>query len=246
MNILLTGHIGYVGSNLIPHLVSKGHVVANYNDDLLDQNWETKDKKYDMVVHLAGLAGVRKSFEDPDAYYKNNVELTRRIFKYCERTKTRVIYASSSNAHEWWLNPYATTKKMIEEMASMMTVKPIGMKFHTVFPGRTDMLYHRLQNNEVEYINQDHYRDWIHIDDLCKAICTIIENYGIIQEEVIDIGTGHMTPVEQVAKKFGFNGEYRRGEAPGERMHTMANIETLLNLGWTPKRNILNENCNPE
>ena len=240
-HILLTGHEGYVGQHLQKALLEREVIVGTFEGDLLDIEWEKKQKQFDMVVHLAGLAGVRRSFREPEEYYKNNVELSRRIFRYCERTRTEVVYASSSNAHEWWLNPYAPTKQMIEEMASMLSVRHIGMRFHTVWPGRTDMLYERLRRNDVDYINSDHFRDWIHIEDLTNAICTIIEKCYIIDDKVVDIGTGHVTPVSELAKKFDFNGEWRSGEAPGERMATRANIEYLLALGWTPKHNIMNE-----
>ena len=241
MHVLVTGHEGYVGSHLMEQLLKQNHTVGYFEGDLLDTDWENLDERYDTVIHLAGLAGVRRSFTEPLEYYKNNVELSRRIFKYCERTNTNIMYASSSNAHEWWLNPYATTKQMLEEMASMLTVKHIGMKFHTVWPGRDDMLYKRLIRDDVKYINEDHFRDWIHIEDLLNGLCTIMENCDIIEQSVVDIGTGHITPVKQVAKKFGFTGEWRKGEAPGERMATCADVEYLLALGWTPKHNIMNE-----
>ena len=241
MHVLVTGHEGYVGSHLMEQLLKQNHTVGYFEGDLLDTDWENLDERYDTVIHLAGLAGVRRSFTEPLEYYKNNVELSRRIFKYCERTNTDIMYASSSNAHEWWLNPYATTKQMLEEMASMLTVKHIGMKFHTVWPGRDDMLYKRLIRDDVKYINEDHFRDWIHIEDLLNGLCTIMENCDIIEQSVVDIGTGHITPVKQVAKKFGFTGEWRKGEAPGERMATCADVEYLLALGWTPKHNIMNE-----
>ena len=241
MHVLVTGHEGYVGSHLMEQLLKQNHTVGYFEGDLLDTDWENLDERYDTVIHLAGLAGVRRSFSEPLEYYKNNVELSRRIFKYCERTNTNIMYASSSNAHEWWLNPSATTKQMLEEMASMLTVKHIGMKFHTVWPGRDDMLYKRLIRDDVKYINEDHFRDWIHIEDLLNGLCTIMENCDIIEQSVVDIGTGHITPVKQVAKKFGFTGEWRKGEAPGERMATCADVEYLLALGWTPKHNIMNE-----
>ena len=114
-HVLLTGHEGYVGNKLQEELLKREVIVGTFEGDLLDIDWENKQKQFDMVVHLAGLAGVRRSFREPEEYYKNNVELSRKIFKYCERTRTEVMYASSSNAHEWWLNPYATTKQMIEE-----------------------------------------------------------------------------------------------------------------------------------
>ena len=94
-HILLTGHEGYVGQHLQKALLEREVIVGTFEGDLLDIEWEKKQKQFDMVVHLAGLAGVRRSFREPEEYYKNNVELSRRIFKYCERTRTEVVYASS-------------------------------------------------------------------------------------------------------------------------------------------------------
>jgi len=45
---------------------------------------------------------------------------------------------------------------------------------------------------------------------------------------------------------MGFDGEYRSENPQGERVHTKANIEYLLKLGWTPQRNILNVNSHTE
>ena len=156
---------------------------------------------------------------------------------FVEGTKCKFLYASSSNAKEWWTNPYATTKKMNELQARALP-RSVGMRFHTVWPGRDDMLYKLLSAGKVTYINAAHYRDFIHVDDLCNAILTIMENYTKMKP-VVDIGTGHATPVLEVAKKFGFTGEVKFDSAPHERVITKADIEWLLKLGWTPTRNIL-------
>ena len=90
-HVLLTGHEGYVGNKLQAELLKREVIVGTFEGDLLDIDWENKQKQFDMVVHLAGLAGVRRSFREPEEYYKNNVELSRKIFKYCERTRTEVM-----------------------------------------------------------------------------------------------------------------------------------------------------------
>ena len=100
---------------------------------------------------------------------------TRKIFKY----DVPILFASSSNAKEV-TNPYAQTKLTNEEERPKNSV---GFRPHTIYPGRPDMLYQKLLNEEVEYINGGHYRDFTHIDDLCSAIYTIIENYDIAIEE---------------------------------------------------------------
>jgi nucleoside-diphosphate-sugar epimerase len=126
----------------------------------------------------------------------------------------------------------------MNELQARVLNTSVGMRFHTVWPGRDDMLYKLLAAGSVKYINGDHYRDFIHIDDLCTAILTIMENYSNMSK-VVDIGTGHATPVLEVAKRFGFDGEVRFDSAPHERTITKADIEYLLRLGWTPTWNIL-------
>ena len=239
MNILLTGAEGMLGSHLKSFLREKGFHVDEFEGDVtVCEDWDKyADEDYDVLIHLAALAGVRDSFNRPDVYFHNNVNGTAQAFYFAEDLGIRkVLYASSSNAYEWWGNPYAATKKMNEVQAASKGF--VGMRFHTIWPGRDDMLYRKLERGEVKYINENHLRDFVHVDDVCSAILTIINNYDKIPE-VIDIGTGHATPVGEVAKRYGFKGEYRHENPAGERVHTKADIECLLELGWTPKRNIM-------
>lgn len=236
-SVLLTGADGMIGSHLRTYLFDRGFYVVSFEGDVCNQKDWDKYPPTDYLIHLAAFAGVRASINQPATFYENNVGGMRCAVSYVESAKCAFLYASSSNAKEWWTNPYATTKKMNELQAEVLN-SSIGMRFHTVWPGRDDMLYKLLSAGKVTYINGDHYRDFIHIDDLCSAILTIMKNYSNISP-VVDIGTGHATPVLEVAKRFGFDGEVRFDSAPHERTITMANIEYLLRLGWTPTRNIL-------
>ena len=236
-SVLLTGADGMIGSHLKAFLTKQGYTIVHFEGDVCDPNNWDRYAKCDYVIHLAALAGVRLSIEKPQVYYHNNVFGMKNAIKYVKRTGAKFLYASSSNAKEWWSNPYAATKKMNELQAEELD-KSVGMRFHTVWPGRDDMLYKMLWRGQVTYINGDHYRDFIHIDDLCSAILTIMENYNKV-DSVVDIGTGHSTPVLEVAKKLGFNGEVRYDPTPHERTKTCADVEYLLKLGWTPTRNIL-------
>lgn len=248
MTILITGHEGMLGSVLLKDLRSKGHQVVEFNGDTTKkENWTRHlEEDFDTIIHLAAFAGVRPSFENPEGYYFNNVNSMQNAVEFCKKqTNPKFLYASSSNAKEWWLNPYAATKRMNEVQGKF--IRSIGMRFHTIWPGRQDMLYQKLLKKEVTYINEDHYRDFVHVDDVVAAINTIINNYDqVIQIEgpVVDIGTGHQTPVSEVARVMGYEGEYVKDKSVGERKNTCANVEYLLQLGWTPKRNILNANSN--
>lgn len=257
MAILITGAEGMVGRNLKNYFEKQGQNVVSFVGDVTeDKCWEEyNDEKFDAIIHLAAYAGVRASFDAPHQYYNNNTLGMEKFLKYGIQMSSKLLYASSSNAKEWWLNPYAATKKMNECQAR--PYRAIGMRFHTVFPGRDDMLFKKLQRKEVTYINKEHYRDFIHVADLCEAIDKIALNFDLVYNNtiqdldrnhpgVVDIGTGHSTPVVEVAKIMGYEGEYTDAEAKGERVKTQANIEYLLQLGWTPKRNILDVNCHTE
>lgn len=235
--VLLTGSEGMIGSHLRTHLIENGYLVVSFDGDVTNQTDWNKYTVPDYVIHLAASVGVRASIGDPELFYHNNVGGMECAVNYVEGTKCKFLYASSSNAKEWWNNPYATTKK-INEVQAQSLPRSVGMRFHTVWPGRDDMLYKMLERGEVKYINGDHYRDFVHVDDLCAAILTIMENYNKVKS-IVDIGTGHSTPVLEVSKKFGFDGEVRFDSAPHERTITKADIDYLLNLGWTPTRNIL-------
>ena len=53
-------------------------------------------KDIDLVIHLAGLSGVRDSLDKPTDYWKTNVIVSQRLFEHYR--DSRIIYASSSTA----------------------------------------------------------------------------------------------------------------------------------------------------
>ena len=98
MNILLTGSEGFIGQHLFNFLKINHKVICldkSTGNDLL-----TCDLKYnvDLVIHLAGLSGVRDSLERPTEYWEQNVIAGQRLFDYFK--DTRILYASSSTTHE--------------------------------------------------------------------------------------------------------------------------------------------------
>jgi nucleoside-diphosphate-sugar epimerase len=237
MKILMTGSDGYIGSHLKPHLESKGHEVDEYLGEITEFSINNNEPLPDMVIHLAALTGVRKSIEMPDQYYEVNVVGTREVFMSCQEYDIPVLFASSSNAKEV-NNPYAETKAINEKDRPENSV---GFRPHTVYPGRPDMLFQSLKHGDVKYINGGHFRDFTHIDDLCSAVFTIVENYGILKGTVIDIGTGHTVSVLKVAEAMGYDGEVIFEETPSERAVTCANITELTELGWKPEKDIFDE-----
>ncbi len=128
MKSLVTGGAGFIGSNLVDHLLSKGHeviVLDNFytgKKKNLSHNLKknlkvikvdiSKNKKLDKyfkdvnyVFHLAALANFIQSIKYPKKFYKVNVIGTLNILKAAKKAKIKkFIYAASASF-------YGTPKK---------------------------------------------------------------------------------------------------------------------------------------
>ena len=230
MNILLTGHRGFIGSSLLRAL-KLNHTVTGIDlvegNDLLTCDFPNKD--FDLIIHLAGRSGVRESIKDPAAYWMNNIEASRRLFERYQNT--RILYASSSSAYEPDLNPYAASKYVLEELAERYP-NTLGMRFHTVYSNtpRKDMFLDKLHKNKLEYVTR-HYRDFVHLLDVIDAINILIECDYV--KGVLDIGSGVPVKVQDLAPSVPV-----RLNTRGERFYTCANLEKMKALGYKPKYSI--------
>ena len=84
-----------------PH---KNHKLINI-DKISGYDLLTCDLHYnaDVVIHLAGLSGVRDSMQYPEEYWKQNVIASQRLFDFFKDTK--ILYASSSTAYGFLAKP---------------------------------------------------------------------------------------------------------------------------------------------
>ena len=224
MNILLTGHKGFIGQYLHKRLLNNHTVIGldiKDNGNILN----AKLPEVDLVIHLAGVGGVRKSMENPKHYWDNNVIATHKILKHY--ANTRVLFASSSSQYEPWLNPYAASKNVIEAIPHN---NKVAMRFHTVYgeTNRQGMFFDKLKNGSLEYVT-NHTRDFIHMEDCISAIELLIFNPEI--DGTIDVGTGHSVRIRDLVDKNLPIKIY----TPNERQDTLADITKLKSLGFTPK-----------
>ena len=121
MKYIVTGGAGFIGSNIVKKLVSKGNnvtVIDNLytgkesnleavkdkiiflKDSILNIDLLEKEmKNIDGVFHQAALASVQDSFSKPDEYHNVNVNGTENILKMSKKNNFKVVYASSSSVY---------------------------------------------------------------------------------------------------------------------------------------------------
>ena len=259
--VLITGCLGFIGRHLTKYLEERGYIVVGIDiekggvkEDL--RTMDLNDNKYlecGHVIHLAAMAGVRQSMEPGEAvkYLENNVYATYRIFAHFHHR--RVIYASSSNAYDPWRNIYALTKRACESMAAEHnrrddnghkipgTEAHLGLRFTNVYgPGCSrDMLIPRILNGDLKYLSLNHARNFIHVEDVCSAIHTLMQDREVTG--IMDIGTHKMTTLQELREKFKLDVPDKivpLFEAP-KIVPWVEDLRKLEDMGWTPKHDII-------
>ena len=126
----------------------------------------------------------------------------------------------------------------------METIAPhnaLGMRFTTVYgPGARDqMLIPKILRDDVSYINIDHSRDFIFIDDLLSAIGFLIVNKPPKKRKVVDVGTGVSHNLLDILSHLNIDVKDKRMGTMFERKDNTAQIGVLSDMGWMPKTNLL-------
>ena len=138
MKALVTGGVGFVGTNLIKRLLKDGHEVVSidnystgkkeneqdgclYYDYDLSYNYVRDDRdKYDVIFHMGALARIQPSIKNPYKTIYNNFTSTLNILEYARGGNIPVVYAGSSSKHHGlWGSPYAWSKFGGEQLCEL-------------------------------------------------------------------------------------------------------------------------------
>jgi UDP-glucuronate 4-epimerase len=157
----------------------------------------------DVVVHLAGMAGVRPSFADPARYARVNVEGTAVVQELAiDQGVQRFVFASSSSVYGNATplpagedapaiapeSPYAASKRGAELLASTLCQRAAGLhcaalRFFTVYGPRQrpEMAITRFTRALVRgkpvtmFGDGSMRRDFTHVDDIVRGVLAALE-----------------------------------------------------------------------
>ena len=284
MKSLVTGGAGFIGSHLVDALLSKGDditVLDNFSTGRPENLSHVKDEiklveadlsfygtwtKYfkgvDRVFHLAALADIVPSIENPDTYYQANVTGTFNVMKACKKFNVgKVVYSASSScygipdvvptpesAEIRPQYPYALTKFLGEQIvlhwSHVYGVPSVSTRLFNVYGPRSRtsgtygavfgvFLAQKLNKKPFTVVGDGtQTRDFTYVEDVTSALLTASESN--LKGEIINIGSDNTYSVNRVVALLGGEVVYIP-KRPGEPDCTWADISKVKKLlKWSP------------
>ena len=206
-----------------------------YKADIRDREAIKKvmdENDIDVIVHLAAMAGVRPSIENPILYQEVNGMGTQNVLEeaHLHNIKSLVMASSSSvygNTKEvpfredmivdFAISPYAATKKANEVMAHvyhhLYNMNILMLRFFTVYgpKQRPDLAINKftrlmLENSEIPmYGDGTTARDYTYVDDIVDGIiksCDYVLNHENVYE-ILNLGNSSPVSLKEMIETIG-------------------------------------------
>ena len=147
-NILVTGGAGYIGSHVVNLLIDKGYkvtIIDNlvtgtfnlinkkadfYKTDIADEikvNEILQNKKFDIIMHFAGLIRVDESVKEPEKYNEYNFVKAKIFLDNCVKNNLKkIIFSSTASVYG---NPKTLKVSESEELNPMNPYAETKLKF---------------------------------------------------------------------------------------------------------------------
>ena len=291
MKSIITGGAGFIGSHLCERLVDEGHEVTVLDNFSLGKKNNLKKIKNKITIvkkdirnlnsinklfkgmqnvfHLAALADIVPSIENPDDYYSTNVTGTYNVLKASINNKVkRFIYSASSSCYgipnEFPTKetskispqyPYALTKRLGEELAihfaNIYNLNATSLRLFNVYGPRARtsgnygavfgvFLAQKIAKKPFTIVGDGKQtRDFTFVSDVIDAMVKVAEKKNL-RGNIFNVGSGKTISVNRIAKLLGGD-KQRIPKRPGEPDVTFADISKIKRkIGWKPKISIEN------
>ncbi|PSP88591.1 NAD(P)-dependent oxidoreductase [Halobacteriales archaeon QS_4_66_20] len=219
MQVLLTGHAGYIGGVLADQLAAAGHDVVGFDhsadpaQDIRDADRVRSlfsDHEFDLVYHLAAEADVW--VDDWQYLFENNVAGTVNVVAAARDAGVPVVFGSSVAATGEF-NRYGRSKDLAEQAVSeyeqVTTVRfPNVVGLDAPRGQAQDMIEEGLAGEIEVWGNGEIRRSYVDVADLCSTL--------------IELGTGSLT----VETPTPISGRTTTNRELGELIQAVVEAET--------------------
>jgi len=285
---IVTGGAGFIGSHLVDKLLDIGHdvvVLDNFStgrkanlshvveqiklvecDLSVKGNWIKEFDGVDWVFHLASLADIVPSIQNPESYFRSNVDATFYVLEAARHANVkRFVYSASSSCYgipdtyptpeESSIRPqypYALAKRLGEELvehwAQLYNLPAISLRFFNVYGTRSRtsgtygavfgvFLAQKLANKPFTVVGDGNQtRDFTYVTDIVNALITAAKSN--LSNRIYNVGSDTTVSVNKIVELLGGD-KVNIPKRPGEPDCTYADISKIKDeLGWHPSISI--------
>jgi 2-alkyl-3-oxoalkanoate reductase len=220
--IILTGHSGYLGRNILKELKrnrfevltigrKKSDIIVNLKDKIKIQNFLNPLCESHTLIHCAGF--VPKNEKQYDSIQnKKNIEIFKNILSTNINSIIFIssfsVYGDRKKASEVMMNPvksmniYARSKIICENLAFRSSKKVLILRVPGVFGGdkKKGLIFNCIKTlkEKKNFLIQKKYPLWttIHIKDVALGIVEILKR-GIKKTEIINLSYSKSPSIEK-------------------------------------------------
>lgn len=284
---LVTGGAGFIGSHLVDRLLAAGRRVRVLDNFVVGRRTNLNQHEgnsqleviegdvadlaivdaaadgVDRIFHLAARADVVPSIQEPEAYFRANVDGTFSVLEAARRHGIkRLVYTASSSCYGIPAQyptpedesidpryPYALTKYLGEQLvlhwAQVYKLPAISVRLFNVYGPRARtsgtygavfgvFLAQMLNNQPLTVVGTgEQTRDFTFVSDVVDALLTVAKSDII---GIYNVGSGAPVSINELVSLLGSPPTVNIPNRPGEPDCTWADITKIRDeFGWEPK-----------
>lgn len=217
MKILVTGHKGFIGQNMINAL--SDHIITTYE-------WGDTDpviQGLDLVIHLGAISATTES--DVEKVFRQNYDFSKNLLNECIKYNVNLQYSSSASVYGKLqnfaedapvnpLSPYAWSKYLFDRYVSTIKTDIIvqGFRYFNVYgqyedhKGGQASPQHQFTKQAKDtgiiklFENSDlYFRDFVPVETIIDVHKTF---FDVNESGIWNVGTGMAKSFESVAEEI--------------------------------------------